>query len=71
MKFLRQSHVYNIDMNPISELLSKVKTLFPKKVIGLALSGGATFGAAHVGVLQVLEETEFARTWSQVPVPGR
>jgi NTE family protein len=43
-------------MNSISELFGKVKTLLPKKVIGLALSGGATFGAAHVGVLQVLEE---------------
>ena len=43
-------------MNSISELFGKVKTLLPKNVIGLALSGGATFGAAHVGVLQVLEE---------------
>lgn len=43
-------------MGNINELLEQIKRLLPKRKIGLALSGGATFGAAHVGVLQVLEE---------------
>jgi len=43
-------------MNNIGELFNKVKNLLPEKKVGVALSGGATYGAAHVGVLQVLEE---------------
>ncbi len=43
-------------MKNIRNLYDKIGSLLPKRKIGLALSGGATFGAAHVGVLQVLEE---------------
>lgn len=48
--------VYNNMMNNIRQLVEKATGLISKRKIGLALSGGATFGAAHVGVLQVLEE---------------
>lgn len=43
-------------MEQKKQLKDLVRNLVPKRKIGLALSGGATFGAAHVGVLQVLEE---------------
>lgn len=43
-------------MKNLRGLIDQAMSLLPKRKIGLALSGGATFGAAHVGVLQVLEE---------------
>jgi len=43
-------------MKHIDQLMDLVRDLVPRRKIGVALSGGATFGAAHVGVLQVLEE---------------
>lgn len=43
-------------MEIIKKLLNQAGSILPKKKIGIALSGGATLGAAHVGVLQVLEE---------------
>ena len=43
-------------MRNLQHFMQNIAYLGRKKTIGLALSGGATFGAAHVGVLQVLEE---------------
>ena len=40
-------------MKPFDFLLTKFTK---RKTIGLALSGGSTYGAAHIGVLQVLHE---------------
>lgn len=40
-------------MKLIDEL---IKRFNKKKTIGLALSGGSTYGAAHIGVLRVLEQ---------------
>jgi len=56
LSIFHQFCVYNNGMNNIGELFDKVKNLLPQRKVGLALSGGATYGAAHVGVLQVLEE---------------
>lgn len=40
----------------MNQLVKNFPFIFKRKTIGIALSGGATLGAAHVGVLQVLEE---------------
>jgi len=42
-------------MDIIQKSLKFVKRLRKPSCVGLALSGGSTYGAAHVGVLQVLE----------------
>jgi hypothetical protein len=38
--------------------------------IGLALGGGAARGFAHIGVIQVLEETASGPTWSSARRPA-
>ncbi len=43
-------------MKNLQDLFRNLSLPGRKKVIGLALSGGATFGAAHVGVMQTLVE---------------
>lgn len=43
-------------MRNLKHFIQSFPHLGSEKTIGLALSGGATYGAAHVGVLQVLEE---------------
>ena len=43
-------------MVSIRKLLQRTTWPGQKRLVGLALSGGSTFGAAHIGVLQVLEE---------------
>jgi NTE family protein len=40
----------------LKSLFKNVPFIHRDRMIGLALSGGSTYGAAHVGVLQVLEE---------------
>lgn len=45
-------------MNNINRLLRSIPIPGRKRKVGLALSGGSTYGAAHVGVMQVLEEND-------------
>jgi NTE family protein len=40
----------------LTQLLNKIPFPYRKPTIGFALSGGSTYGAAHVGVMEVLEE---------------
>lgn len=42
-------------LSRIKSAVQSIKYLGGKRPIGIALSGGATLGAAHVGVLQILE----------------
>lgn len=40
----------------LKTLIQNIPLPYRKRTIGLALSGGSTYGAAHVGVMEVLEE---------------
>ena len=43
-------------MRNLRTIFNRIPLPHRKRTIGLALSGGSTYGAAHVGVMQVLEE---------------
>lgn len=40
----------------LNSIIKNIPILYRKRKIGLALSGGSTYGAAHVGVMEVLDK---------------